>query len=223
MRACQLISEGVMRPPALIARPGFPRRDARPSPSRDMPSLCRWYGQRSGPPSSTCCRISIRSPPSPRNEVPRQLGHPSRADARRRVERRRAEPCRASRRSRPGNQISTCSDRPADACLRRSIDLVVYMIEKACAIAVLKAPENLSDVVFGDHQILLYICEQLLARRRTDCPASKHRTVPPVGPICDRGNFYGSFGFRQARLPCAVGDPYSRVYLHPRPPSRASP
>jgi hypothetical protein len=35
------------------------------------------------------------------------------------------------------------------------VDLVVYMLEKARAIALLKPLENLSDVVFGDHDILL--------------------------------------------------------------------
>src|SRR4029077_18906254 len=35
------------------------------------------------------------------------------------------------------------------------VDLVVYMLEKAGAIAVLKPRENLSDVVFGDHKLLL--------------------------------------------------------------------
>src|ERR1700745_1562757 len=51
------------------------------------------------------------------------------------------------------------------------VDLVVYMLEKARAIAVLKPSKNLSDVVFGDHEILLCIREQLLARRRTGGPA----------------------------------------------------
>jgi hypothetical protein len=35
------------------------------------------------------------------------------------------------------------------------VDLVVYMLEKARAIALLKPLENLSDVVFGDHDIFL--------------------------------------------------------------------
>src|SRR5277367_4342236 len=60
------------------------------------------------------------------------------------------------------------------------VDLVVYMLEKARAIAVLEPFENLSDVVFGDHQILQWIREQLLARRRTDRPAPKLGTEPTL-------------------------------------------
>src|SRR5271170_2292016 len=60
------------------------------------------------------------------------------------------------------------------------VDFVVYMLEKARAIAVLEPLENLSDVVFGDHQILLCIREQLLARRRTDRPAPKLGTEPTL-------------------------------------------
>src|SRR5271155_3219046 len=67
------------------------------------------------------------------------------------------------------------------------VDLVVYMLEKARAIALLKALENRSDVIFGNHEILLCICEQLLARSRTDCPAPKLRTGGFIRPIYDRG------------------------------------
>jgi hypothetical protein len=35
------------------------------------------------------------------------------------------------------------------------VDLVIHMLEKARAIAVLQAVENLSDVVFGNHEFLL--------------------------------------------------------------------
>ena len=35
------------------------------------------------------------------------------------------------------------------------VDFVVYMLEKPRAIAALKPLENLSDVVLGDHEILL--------------------------------------------------------------------
>src|SRR5580658_3068826 len=52
------------------------------------------------------------------------------------------------------------------------VDLVVYMREKTRAIALLKTLENLSDVVFGDHEILLRKREHLHARNRTDCLAS---------------------------------------------------
>src|ERR1700733_2611880 len=145
MRACQLISEGIMRPPALIARPGFPRRDARPSPSRDMPSLCRWYGQRSGLPSSTCCRISIRSPPSPRNEVPRQLGHPSRAvldDELSAVGQNLAE-----LREDPGQEIGfrLVVTGQRMRAFDDPVDLVVYMLEKTRPIAGRRALKNASD------------------------------------------------------------------------------
>src|SRR4029077_1063358 len=51
------------------------------------------------------------------------------------------------------------------------VDLVIYMLEKARAIAVLEALENLSDVVFGDHQILLY--------RHERCSLDVGRTVLP--------------------------------------------
>src|ERR1700733_6760197 len=60
------------------------------------------------------------------------------------------------------------------------VDLVVYMLEKTCAIAVLKALENLSDGVFGDHEILLCIREQCsLSCGRPGRPVS---SVPP--PEC---------------------------------------
>jgi hypothetical protein len=46
------------------------------------------------------------------------------------------------------------------------------MLEKARAVALLKTFEDPSDVVFGDHEILLCMSEQLLARSRTglSCP-----------------------------------------------------
>jgi hypothetical protein len=47
------------------------------------------------------------------------------------------------------------------------VDLVVYMLEKARAIAALKLLENRSDVAFGDHQILLFY-PRAIARRRYD-------------------------------------------------------
>jgi hypothetical protein len=37
------------------------------------------------------------------------------------------------------------------------VDLIVYMLEKARSIALLKTLEDLSDVVFSDHSFLLYI------------------------------------------------------------------
>ena len=37
------------------------------------------------------------------------------------------------------------------------VDLIVYMLEKARSIALLKTLEDLSDVVFSDHWFLLYI------------------------------------------------------------------
>ena len=37
------------------------------------------------------------------------------------------------------------------------VDLIVYMLEKARAISLLKTLEDLSDVVFGDHWFLLNI------------------------------------------------------------------
>src|SRR6202030_3128569 len=40
------------------------------------------------------------------------------------------------------------------------VNPIVYMLEKARAIAALKALENLSDVVFGNHKLLLYLREQ---------------------------------------------------------------
>src|SRR5580658_5740070 len=40
------------------------------------------------------------------------------------------------------------------------VDLVVYMLEKARAIAFLKILENHSDVVFGDHRPLRYLPAQ---------------------------------------------------------------
>src|SRR4029077_3394917 len=39
------------------------------------------------------------------------------------------------------------------------VDLVVYMLEKARAVALLKTLEDPSDVVFSDHKLLLYIRE----------------------------------------------------------------
>src|SRR6476469_8562947 len=40
------------------------------------------------------------------------------------------------------------------------VDLIVYMLEKARSIALLKTLENLSDVFFGDHWFLLNIRNQ---------------------------------------------------------------
>jgi hypothetical protein len=40
------------------------------------------------------------------------------------------------------------------------VDLIVYMLEKARSIALLKTLEDLSDVVFSDHWFLLYIRQQ---------------------------------------------------------------
>ena len=37
------------------------------------------------------------------------------------------------------------------------VDLIVYMLEKTRAVALLETLEYLSDVVFGDHRFLLYI------------------------------------------------------------------
>jgi hypothetical protein len=96
-----------------------------------------------GRPSSTCCRTLARSSPSPRSEAVRQPDHRSRADARRRVERRRAESYRASRRSPPGNQISTYSDPLADVYLRRSSRpyCLRSLASKAIAAAAANFPE----------------------------------------------------------------------------------
>jgi hypothetical protein len=40
------------------------------------------------------------------------------------------------------------------------VDLIVYMLEKAGAVALLETLEDPSDVVFGNHEFLLYLREQ---------------------------------------------------------------
>ncbi len=67
------------------------------------------------------------------------------------------------------------------------VDLIVYMLEKAGAVALLKTLEGPSDVVFGDHKLLLYIREQPVCSTlvRTDCPAPRPRPARLIGPIYD--------------------------------------
>jgi hypothetical protein len=51
------------------------------------------------------------------------------------------------------------------------VDLVVDMLEKARAVALLKTFEDPSDVVFGYHKRLLYVREHLLLDVASDgCP-----------------------------------------------------
>ncbi len=56
------------------------------------------------------------------------------------------------------------------------VDLIIYMLEKAGAVALLKTLKDPSDVVFGNHNLLLYIiyASNPFARRvvQTDYPQS---------------------------------------------------
>src|ERR1700756_3549314 len=56
------------------------------------------------------------------------------------------------------------------------VDLIVYMLEKARTVALLKTLKDPSDVVFGNHNLLLYIiyASNPFARRvlQTDYPQS---------------------------------------------------
>src|SRR4029077_15267280 len=53
------------------------------------------------------------------------------------------------------------------------VDLIVYMLEKARSIALLKTLEDLSDVVFSDHWFLLYIRQRPV---RWTCSEGSHAT-----------------------------------------------
>ena len=64
-----------------------------------------------------------------------------------------------------GERMRACDD---------PVDLIVYMLEKARSIASLKTLEDLSDVVFSDHWLLLYMRQRLV---RWTCSEGSHATL----------------------------------------------